>query len=202
MNIEEISYYSNVAAFIGVMALWFVFLGSFFLRKRPKSPPDAKREQRSWIGLGLQGVGFAFVWAIQRWPYFSPMIDGQYVLGMLLSGIAILIAVASLWLALSAIRELGRQWSLTARLVEGHTLVTTGVYDYVRHPIYTAMLGMLLATGLVMSHWIGMIVAVIIFYIGTKIRTNLEEGLLRNQFGEEFESWKKRVPGLIPFSIK
>lgn len=110
-----------------------------------------------------------------------------------------IVAAASVWLAISALRELGRQWSLEARLVEGHKLVKTGVYQIVRHPIYTAMLGMLVAMGIVYSHWLALVAGIFVFLIGTKIRTVFEERLLSEAFGEEFSEWKARVPGLIPF---
>lgn len=112
---------------------------------------------------------------------------------------AVILAAASVWLAMSAITELGRQWSLAARLTEDHKLVKTGVYAIVRHPIYTAMLGLMIATGLVLSNWIGLAAAIVIFFIGTRIRTHLEEELLREAFGEEFIVWKERVPSLLPF---
>jgi protein-S-isoprenylcysteine O-methyltransferase Ste14 len=196
---EQTSYYISAAAFILVMICWFVFAGRFFLSKKPDSGKETVRAPQSILGLALQGAGFGFVWAIRRQPLFSPIVDGQYILNCVLSLLAVLTAVFSVWLAVAAINELGKQWSLTARLVEGHKLITSGVYRIVRHPIYTAMLGMLLATGLVFSHWIALIIAVPVFMIGTKIRTNSEEKLLRDAFGEEYEDWKKRVPGLIPF---
>ncbi|MEO8573426.1 MAG: isoprenylcysteine carboxylmethyltransferase family protein [Pyrinomonadaceae bacterium] len=111
---------------------------------------------------------------------------------------ALILSVSSVALSGSAIRELGKQWSFQARLVEDHRLVTSGVYGLVRHPIYTAMLGKLIATGIVLSHWAVVPVAVVIFLIGTTIRTRLEERLLSGAFGGEFESWKGKVPGLIP----
>ena len=100
---------------------------------------------------------------------------------------------------MSAIKELGKQWSLQARLIEDHKLVPGGVYQIVRHPIYTAMLGMLIATGIVVSHWLILLIAVAVFIIGTKIRTVSEEKLLRDAFGGEFEDFAAKVPGLIPF---
>ncbi len=199
MNIEQISYYTNAVAFEAVILLWFVFAGTFLLWKKPASAPDAKRAPKSWIGLILQGLSFAIVWTFRRGPFGSPLIDGQFAINIGLQIIGVLLAAGSVWLAMSAIKELGKQWSLAARLTEDHKLVMTGVYGFVRHPIYTAMLGMLVATGVTYSHWIGMIGAVIVFIIGTKIRTNLEEGLLREAFGDEFKTWEARVPGLIPF---
>ena len=199
MITEHISYYANLGSFGVVICMWFVFAGTFLLRKRPESARDSKRAPASWVGLIFQGMGFGIVWTVRRTPFASPFIDGQFAANVALQTIAILLAICSVWLATSAIRELGKQWSLQARLIEGHKLVTTGVYGLVRHPIYTAMFGMMLATGLVFSHWIALAAAVIVILIGTRIRTNIEESLLRDAFGEEFKTWKAKVPGLIPF---
>ena len=86
-------------------------------------------------------------------------------------------------------------------MVEGHKLVTQGPYSVVRNPIYTGMLGMLLATGLAVSHWIGLLIALAVFSIGTAIRVRTEAALLRETFGEEFENYARKVPAVIPYVI-
>lgn len=179
--------------------LWFIFGWTFLIRKKPTSAPDTKRAPRSWAGLVLQGVGFGLVWALYRVPFGSPLINGQFAVNIVLQIVAVVLAVASIWLAVSAINELGKQWSLAARLTEGHKLITSGVYGTVRHPIYTAMFGIMVATGIIFSNWIAIPAAVVIFVIGTKIRTDLEEALLREAFGEEFTKWEAKVPALVPF---
>jgi len=199
MTVEQISYYSNIVSFAVVLALWFVFASVFLLRKRPESAPDKVGVPKSWLGLVLQGLGFGIVWTIRRSPAFSPLIDERYAVNVVLQIFGVGFAAVSVWLAMSAVRELGKQWSLQARLTEDHKLVTSGVYQIVRHPIYTAMLGMLVATGIVFSHWIAIAAALVVFLIGTRIRTSIEERLLNDGFGEEFREWKARVPGLIPF---
>jgi protein-S-isoprenylcysteine O-methyltransferase Ste14 len=195
-----ISYYVSIAAFVTVMVCWFVFAGSFLLRKKPKPARDAVNAPTSWLGIALQGLSYLPVWSLRRTPMFSPFAGDSDVFTIVLQVLAAILSIGSAFLAMSAIRELGKQWSLEARLVEGHNLVTTGPYSLVRHPIYTAMLGMLIATGIVISHWLVLLIAVIVFLIGTFIRTRLEERLLSDAFGSEFEKWKARVPGLIPFS--
>jgi protein-S-isoprenylcysteine O-methyltransferase Ste14 len=60
------------------------------------------------------------------------------------------------------------------------------------------MLGMLIATGLAMEHWIATIVAIVIFVIGLLIRVRSEEKLLRAAFGQEFEEYAKRVSAVLP----
>jgi protein-S-isoprenylcysteine O-methyltransferase Ste14 len=60
------------------------------------------------------------------------------------------------------------------------------------------MLGMLIATGLAMEHWIQLIAAVILFAVGMVIRVRTEEKLLRAEFGVEFDEYAKRVPAVVP----
>ena len=196
---QQVSYYASVAGFVLVFASWFLFGGVFLLRKKGETTTDSTKAPRSWAGLALQGVGFGVVWALGRTPVFSPFIDAQYMLNIFFQMFAILLAASSVWLAMAAIQELGKQWSLEARLVEGHKLITSGVYQIVRHPIYTAMIGMLVATGIAYSHWLATLIAIAVFIIGTKIRTISEEKLLGAAFGREFTDWKAKVPGLIPF---
>ena len=58
---------------------------------------------------------------------------------------------------------------------------------------------MLLATGLAISSWLGLIIAVALFVLGTTIRIQSEEKLLRNAFGEEFDAYAQKVPAILPF---
>jgi protein-S-isoprenylcysteine O-methyltransferase Ste14 len=120
------------------------------------------------------------------------------IAGMVFAVATVGLAVASVWLIMAAVRTLGRQWAMAARLVEGHKLITAGPYAYVRNPIYTGMLGMLIATGLAMEHWIQLITAVILFAVGMVIRVRTDEKLLRAEFGVEFDEYAKRVPAVVP----
>jgi protein-S-isoprenylcysteine O-methyltransferase Ste14 len=87
---------------------------------------------------------------------------------------------------------------MRARLVEDHKLITEGPYAHIRNPIYTGMLGMLIATGLATEHWIALVAAIVIFMIGLMIRVRVEESLLRSQFGTEFDQYASRVAAVVP----
>lgn len=101
-------------------------------------------------------------------------------------------------LCLAAVRALGKQWSYVARIVEGHKLITQGPYGFVRNPIYLGMFGMLLATGLAISRWWALPIAVAVFLVGSWIRIRSEERLLRESFGAEFDDYACRVPAVFP----
>ena len=132
------------------MALsWLAFVLTFFFHKKPPSPPDKKRDPSSITGIVLQGVSYGIVWSIRR-TWFTPMFPNKsFEIG--LAVLTMVLAAWSVWFCSAAIRTLGEQWSLAARVVEGHKLVTKGPYSIVRNPIYTGMFGMLLATGLAVS---------------------------------------------------
>ena len=188
------------AAFVVMVLSWVAFVIVFATQKKASSSPDKKRDPISILGIALQGVSYAVVWIIRR-PWFTPMLPPNRSLEIALSVLTMVVAVASVWFCGAAVRTLGKQWSLAARVVEGHKLVTEGPYNIVRNPIYTGMFGMLLATGLAVSHWVGLVIALVVFAIGTFIRVRSEERLLREAFGAEFDDYARRVPAVIPFVI-
>jgi protein-S-isoprenylcysteine O-methyltransferase Ste14 len=188
------------AAFAVMVLSWVTFVIVFATQKKAPSSPDKKRDPVSILGIVLQGTSYAIAWAIRR-PWFTPMLPPNRSLEIALSVLTMALAVASVWFSGAAVRTLGKQWSLAARVLEGHKLVTDGPYNVVRNPIYTGMLGMLLATGLAVSHWLGLSIAIVVFAIGTFIRVRSEEKLLREAFGAEFDDYARKVPAVIPFLV-
>jgi protein-S-isoprenylcysteine O-methyltransferase Ste14 len=182
---------------VAVLAAWFSFAAIFVFRRRPTASAERTRDPMGTVGLVLQGVGFGLVWSIRR-PTSVPILDTSFPVLVALAVLDVAIAAGSVTLTLWSVRHLGRQWALAARLVEGHQLVTGGPYRYVRNPIYTGMLGMLVATGLAVSRPLGLLLGVLVFSAGTVIRVRAEERLLRTAFGETWEAWARRTPALIP----
>ncbi len=194
----EAAHLAQKAAFYAVIACWWTFLLTFWLRKRPPRARETKRDWTSLVGLLLQAAGYFIIW----FPYFRRKQFWTAASASLVEwGLAVLsitMAVASVWLVNAAARRLGKQWALAARLVEGHTLIQDGPYRYVRNPIYTGMFGLLLATGLCFTQWVPLLVAALLFAVGTGVRVRSEERLLREAFGSEFEEYARRVPAVIP----
>jgi protein-S-isoprenylcysteine O-methyltransferase Ste14 len=178
-----------------VAAGWAWFAIAFVFR-RESGGRGTKRERVSSVGIALQMLAFALVWMLQRpLPAAGARLDAPEIARDLL---APLLAFASIAIGLSAVRTLGRQWSYEARLIEGHKLVTEGPYRWVRHPIYTAMFGKLIASNFAFGAPWGLLAAGGIFVVGTLIRIRAEEKLMREAFGPAYDEYARRVPAFVP----
>jgi protein-S-isoprenylcysteine O-methyltransferase Ste14 len=179
----------NIVALVWLMMCWLLWLAPFILHRAKQAPQQAVTvAPRARWGLGLQIIAFAIAWI--RTPDAKPTI-------LLIA--SMILAPASAALAWLSVRHLGKQWRIDAGLNEDHNLVRSGPYAVVRHPIYSSLLGMLLATGFVMLWWPGLIVACVIFLVGLEIRIRAEDDLLAGRFGETFRQYKGSVRAYLPF---
>jgi protein-S-isoprenylcysteine O-methyltransferase Ste14 len=91
---------------------------------------------------------------------------------------------------------LGANWSGTVTVKEGHTLIRTGPYGLVRHPIYSGLLVGLGGTALTIGEWSGVFaVALALFALLWKIR--VEEAQMLNVF-PEYRLYQDETWALIP----
>lgn len=189
---------ANKISFAITIIMWIVFTIGFLLLKRRQKQNEQKKNKLAMIGMMLEGVGFAFVFTVRREP-FTNIFQMNSSIQILLTIISGTLAIASVWLGLSAVKTLGKQWNIKAQIIEGHELITTGPYKIVRHPIYSALFGLLIVTGYSITQLWAFIIAIVLYFIGTIFRTRVEEQLLIQHFGDQYEKYKKKVPALIPF---
>ena len=113
---------------------------------------------------------------------------------------AAILCIAGLVFCVWARATLGRNWSGTITLKEGHELIERGPYRLVRHPIYTGMMAMILATAITFRH-LGGLVAVILAFASFWIKLSEEEKLMLQQFPDQYGSYQQRVKCIIPFVL-
>jgi protein-S-isoprenylcysteine O-methyltransferase Ste14 len=196
---------SSQLAIAAVMLAWLGFaigaaIGWRRVRRAQRPGPPVTRDSLAWIGFMVQACGFALVWGFQRLPG-SLLADvgpvGEWCIAIAGAGLAFAGAGLGAW----AILTLGRQFAVSARVSEGHELVTVGPYAYVRNPIYLALGGLLLATGLALSRGVPLVLGCFAYVAGTLFRARREEGLLRKVYGATYEAYGHRVPRLLPWPL-
>jgi protein-S-isoprenylcysteine O-methyltransferase Ste14 len=118
-------------------------------------------------------------------------LDGAYTLAALTFG-GILFA----WWARI---HLGRLWSGSITVKEGHRVVDTGPYGLVRHPIYTGLIFATIATA-VAEATVTALAAIALISIGLWLKARVEERFLAAELGpDDYAAYRSRVPMLVPF---
>src|SRR6266567_3669484 len=117
-------------AFAVVLLSWFAFVILFLARLKPPTAPESKRDRGSIAGIVLQGLSYGIVWSVPL-QWFTPIFPVSRSIEILLAILTMVLAITTVWFCSTAIRALGKQWSLAARLVEGHKLVKEGPYSVV-----------------------------------------------------------------------
>lgn len=114
--------------------------------------------------------------------------------------VAVILCIAGLLFCLWARATLGRNWSGTVTLKEGHELIVRGPYRLVRHPIYTGLFAMVVATAVVSGRLAGIIGTALVF-ISLWIKLIDEEQVMLKQFGDEYVAYQKGTKRIIPFVL-
>jgi protein-S-isoprenylcysteine O-methyltransferase Ste14 len=172
-----------------------IWLLSAASTKRSIYRESGARRLRYWILLVL---AFLLLTKRYRLPYpfnvriFSATEAVEWMAGIL--------CIAGLAFCVWARATLGRNWSGTITLKEGHELIERGPYRLVRHPIYTGLLAMFLATAIVFGH-LGGFVAVMLAFASFWIKLSEEEKLMLQQFPDQYRSYQQRVKRIIPFVL-
>lgn len=102
------------------------------------------------------------------------------------------------WLFFRAHADLGPFWSPGLEIKEGHRLIMTGVFQWVRHPMYAALLAIALAQIFLLQNWIvgpAFLVLAIPFYFH---RVQREERQLIRHFGEGYRAYMSQTNALFP----
>ena len=109
-----------------------------------------------------------------------------------------IISFTGLIVMIWARRVLGGNWSSDVVIKKDHELIERGPYEYVRHPIYSGLLLMVLGAAILSGRIIAFIVFAI-FFLGFWFKSRQEELLLTRHFPEEYPKYQKHTKAFIPF---
>ncbi len=102
---------------------------------------------------------------------------------------------------LSAIRVLGKFFTVVVAIQPGQTVVEKGPYRWIRHPSYSGAILTFLGLGLVFGNWLSLLLIATFTAIGYGYRIRVEENALMEALGESYREYMKRTKRIIPFVI-
>ena len=139
-------------------------------------------------------AGQGIPWWISRWEFLPPFFDLQAtrVVGILLIVAGLPGLVDSF--ARFALQGLGTP----APIAPTQNLVVTGLYRYVRNPIYIAVVAVILGQAILFGDWRLMTYGGLMWLAFHAFVLTYEEPVLAQQFGVQYEDFRANVPRWIP----
>jgi protein-S-isoprenylcysteine O-methyltransferase Ste14 len=145
--------------------------------------------------MSLTGLGIVpFIYVATGFPR-----SADYAFRPMQAWIGAVTAGAALVLFYATHRALGRNWSISLEIREGHRLITNGIYRHVRHPMYTAFWLWAFAQALLLPNWIAGLSGVLGFGTLYFFRVSREERLMLDTFGEAYRDYMARTARLLPW---
>jgi len=176
------------------LLLWIAF-NAYWSIAGKNSAPAKKSESAKSQGIHQLMTNLAIFVLFLPLPgltrYFEP---GQ--LGYLV-WVGAAVQSAFLLMAIWARRALGRNWASAVRIGKGHELVQSGPYRVLRHPIYTAIIGMYIGSAISSGEYHALLALAMIVFAYLR-KSKLEDELLTGTFGAKFEEYKKHSWALVP----
>jgi protein-S-isoprenylcysteine O-methyltransferase Ste14 len=179
--------------------IWIAFYTYWLISAwKTRSPVKRKLSQVSFFMYGITWV----VICIFLINWLSPDLMAERIIpsGIGYTVVGLFITVAGLLFAIWARVHLGKNWSGMPTIRKDHTIIRTGPYRFVRHPIYAGILIGLTGTAIGIGYLIVFFCVILIFGLFV-IKFRMEETFLLEEFGEEYARYKREVKALIPYVI-
>lgn len=175
------------------LAVWVVFSVYWEIAAKSAAPVERRESSASRaVHVTLVSIGQLMVFL------GIPGLRERFVpASMLLAWTAFAIQLLFMALGIWSRRILGRNWSGAIAATEGQALVRAGPYRSLRHPIYTAVLGMYACTALI-SGEVHALVGLVLLLAAYWRKVRLEEHHLASHFGPSYREYRDATWGAVP----
>lgn len=163
----------------------------FLFKNQPAIAGYILKRLHLFYALWLGGLNIQTFFPDLGRPYFPPLVSWN--LDILGAGFLI----ASWVLFVVSLVHMKEAWRVGIDLEKADRLVTSGVYSFIRHPIYTSVKMALVGSVVLYSNAYFLLMMAIGFLATTLIALE-EEDFLRNKFGAAFDIYEKKTGRFLP----
>ncbi len=162
------------------------------LQHKFRAKPGKVVETRSFKLLVVVGMAAVLVCALDYAVRARPPAH------VLLSALGALVGVGTFALRAASRRALDLMWSVQVEIREEHTLVQTGPYAHIRHPIYLATMLEVVAAMLLFNAWVPGVAGLVAMASVLSRRIRIEERAMAEKFGRAWREYCLRAGLLWP----
>jgi protein-S-isoprenylcysteine O-methyltransferase Ste14 len=188
-----------VAKIIYVAGYWVAnfVIRAPHIKAHHQTPIRANRKTRMDTALFVTvGVGGFFIPLLYVFTRFFSFADYSVPLWIGVTGVAIL--VLGDWVFWKSHQDLGTNWSPTLEIRQNHTLVTEGIYQRIRHPMYLSIWLLVISQAMILPNYVAGFSGVLPFGVLYFLRVGKEEKMMTEQFGSEYEQYLRKTGRLFP----
>lgn len=149
------------------------------------------------LAFGSIGMILPLFYLFSTWIDFADYSQPDFI-----GWLGVPVFALAIWLLARSHIDLGKNWTPVLQIAQNHTLITSGVFKHIRHPMYAAHLVWGFAQILLLQNWIAgpsMIMTMLPLLL---IRIPKEEKMMTNQFGQEYQDYMKRTGRISPKFFK
>ena len=184
-----------------IIIICFSYFYGFFeifmsIRQRRNRKLDiVQKGDKASIYLLLSLIAIGFYLAFQ----FGMSKTGRIYHWNTMFAIGVILVIAGMIIRITSIQTLKQHFTFTVTKIEGHELIESGLYKYIRHPGYLGQILLFGGIGISMSNWLSAVSMLIPVCIGFIYRIYVEEKFMTQQMGKAYLDYKSRTKRLIPF---
>ncbi len=187
--------------FLILMAFFALFLGWSIIETLIYKDPDTLAvedgDRRSYLFLQISSL-LALFYALLDFTEYHYTRMGNFEPWVIYLGF--LIFILNTFLRYNANTTLGKYYNPRVAIYEEHSLVTAGIYQKIRHPMYLSALLNIIAIAFIFSSWGTLAIMLFAVLPAVIYRINIEEEFLLTHLGNEYrqylENSKKMIPGI------
>jgi len=157
-----------------------------------------KRSRKGTLEIVLLTIAWISFFLPLIWMVSPIVAFADYPLHPIPFMIGVLFLIIGLWLFYRSHADLGTNWSITLEVREQHQLISHGVYRWVRHPMYLALLIYSLGLAFVIPNWLAGPSYALAMFLLVLLRLMPEERMMREEFGKDYEAYMARTKRLMP----
>ena len=178
------------------IVLWAAIRWQPNRKSRKTSISSTTRTTKERFSMVISSFGLGYIPAV--WIFTDYLDSFDYSPNLVLMIIGALVLLATLRLFRLTHKALGQMWSHSLDLRDGHQLITTGIYEKVRHPMYSAFWMWAIGAAFLLPNWVAGFSG--LFGFGTLffLRVGQEETMMHNEFGDEYVAYMKRTKRIVP----
>ncbi len=177
-----------------IILIWLILETLLTIKKGGKGNADIKDKGTMKLMWLVNPLSLTISYSFQ---FFTDLyIPGSEYVHL---SVGIILIIIGIIIRYTAVFQLGQYFCMKISVTDNHKLVKSGLFRYMRHPSYTGLAISFLGFGISVGNWISLLLAIVPTTAMLLYRIKIEEAVLSEMLGDEYENYCAHTKRLIPF---